>query len=189
MNAAAPDRGREEAPAVLVAEDDDRLRPRLARAFRDRGWRAFEAASCEAVAEVVADQMLDLAVVDLRLGADHGLDAVRVIHDADDETVTLVLTGYGSVATAVAALRAGASDYLAKPADADQLLDAYERARRGVGQEVPPVAVPSLSRVEWEHIQRVLSDCDGNVTRAAALLGLHRRTLQRKLAKRPSPGP
>ena len=110
-------------------------------------------------------------------------------YDADGEPVTLVLTGYGSGAPAVAALRAGASDYLAKPADADQLLGAYERARRGVGQEAPPVAVPSLSRVEWEHIQRVLSDCDGNVTRAAALLGLHRRTLQRKLAKRPSPGP
>lgn len=175
------------APTVLLVEDDMNLRQRLARAFADRGWQAFTAVDPAAAMAVVEDQLLDLAVVDLRLGAASGIEAVGSIRAADAETVILVLTGYGSIATAVAAMRAGASDYLTKPADTDQLVAAFDRVRAGAVPPAPPTAVPSLDQVEWEHIQRVVADCEGNISRAAKLLGVHRRSLQRKLAKRPLP--
>jgi two-component system response regulator RegA len=181
--------GDPEAPTVLIVEDDERFRERLARAFKDRGWDAFAVENPVEAAKAAGDQLADLAIVDLRLGAESGIEAVRAIHDADSETVILLLTGYGSIATAVAAMRAGAADYLTKPADADQLLAAYERVKAGVAGLASHTGVASLDQVEWEHIQRVLSDCDGNISRAARLLGVHRRSLQRKLAKRPLPNP
>jgi two-component system response regulator RegA len=173
-------------PTVLVVEDDPRLRDRLARAFEARGWRALAAADAATAAAAAADHLLDLAVTDLRLGGDSGVDVVARLRAADPETVILVLTGYGSIASAVAAVRLGAADYLTKPADVDQLLAAYDRARAGAVANPPP-EVPSLDQVEWDHIQRVLADCGGNITHAARLLGVHRRSLQRKLAKRPLP--
>jgi two-component system response regulator RegA len=96
-----------------------------------------------------------------------------------------VLTGYGSIATALEAVRLGARHYLTKPADVDEILSAFDRERPGPSP--PPAAAPSLARVEWEHINRVLADCDGNVSQAARVLGIHRRSLQRKLAKFPAP--
>lgn len=99
-----------------------------------------------------------------------------------------MLTGYGSIATAVAAMRQGADDYLTKPLTADQIFKAARGKLEGERVEGPPQKAPSLDQVEWEHIQRVLQDCDGSVSRAAAKLGVHRRSLQRKLAKRPMPG-
>jgi two-component system response regulator RegA len=174
-------------PTVLIVEDDERFRERLARAFEDRGWQTFIAADPETASKVAVEQLADLAVVDLRLGTESGIEAVRVIHEADSETVILLLTGYGSIATAVAVMRAGAADYLTKPADVDQLLAAYERVKAGATGPAPQVAVASLDQVEWEHIQRVMADCDGNISRAARLLGVHRRSLQRKLGKRPLP--
>ena len=115
-----------------------------------------------------------------------GLELVAELHTLDPSTLLLVLTGYGSIATAVEALRRGAADYLPKPVDADELLAAIRR--RGASVEPadePALLAPSLARAEWEHIQRVLADVDGNVSEAARRLGLHRRSLQRKLQKYP----
>jgi two-component system response regulator RegA len=176
-------------PTVLLVEDDVRLSTRLARAFTDRGWTAMTASEPATALSQARDHLVDLAIVDLRLGKESGIEAVRAIAEADAETVILLLTGYGSIATAVAALKAGAADYLTKPADADQLLAAYERAKAGTHAQEIPTAVPSLDQVEWEHIQRVLTECEGNISHAAKLLGVHRRSLQRKLAKRPLPNP
>jgi len=117
-----------------------------------------------------------------------GLDIVRELHKLDDTTCIIMLTGYGSIATALAATKLGASHYLSKPADADQILTAYQHIVTGEfdgERESAKTKVPSLARVEWEHIQRVISDCDGNISQAARLLGIHRRSLQRKLAKYP----
>jgi two-component system response regulator RegA len=118
--------------------------------------------------------------VDLRLPGDSGLRVIRELKALDTSTVVVVLTGYGSIATAVESMKLGAASYLTKPADADQIVAAFEGTQPG-----PDVEAPSLARVEWEHIQRILADCGGNVSQAARVLGIHRRSLQRKLAKYP----
>jgi len=180
--------------SVLIVDDDATFRERLVRAFERRGLDARGAADgAEALALAEADSP-ELAVVDLRMPESHGLDVVKGLLAIDNTTRVVVLTGYGSIATAIEAMRLGAVHYLQKPADAEQILAAL----RGAGREPEPATtaprdplgeadVPSLARVEWEHIQRVLQDCDQNVSRAARLLGLHRRSLQRKLGKHPGP--
>jgi two-component system response regulator RegA len=174
-----------EAQTLLLVDDDETFRARLARAFRERGFAVREAPDGERALALARDESPELAVVDLRMPGPGGLDLVRGLHEIDPTTRIVVLTGYGSIATAVEAIRRGAVDYVAKPADADDLLAAFARA--GAGDAAPEAdhAVPSLARVEWEHINRVLADCGGNVSQAARLLGLHRRSLQRKLAKYP----
>jgi two-component system response regulator RegA len=173
---------------ALIVDDDEVFRQRLCRALCDRGWEAYGAASYAQAIEQAAATIPNLAIVDLRLPGADGLEIVEQLHRVDETTCIIMLTGYGSIATALAATRLGANHYLSKPADADQILDAYQRITLGgpggPGDE-EPAPVPSLARVEWEHIQRVLADCDGNISRAAKLLGLHRRSLQRKLAKYP----
>jgi two-component system response regulator RegA len=168
---------------LLVVDDDEAFRSRLVRAFRERGYDAVGAADHEAALTIARDESPELALVDLRLPGKSGLDVVRDLRQLDPTTVVVVLTGYGSIATAVESVKLGASTYLTKPVDTDQVLAAFE------GESVPatgPQSVPSLARVEWEHIQRVLADCGGNISQAARLLGIHRRSLQRKLAKYPS---
>jgi len=171
---------------VLVVDDDRVFRERLVRALRDRGLDALGAASLDDGVGQATATPLDYAVVDLRLGAGSGLHVVRRLHELDPCTRIVMLTGYGSIATALDAVRSGATSYLTKPADVDEILAALHHDGKP-STEPPEVAVPTLDRVEWEHIDRVLVRCGGNVTRAAVLLGLHRRSLQRKLAKRPSP--
>jgi len=178
----------------LVLENDERLRQTLGRALRGRGHEVEEIPSLAELDEVLSTEearALDCAVVDLRLEDGSGLEAVERLLARWPAIRIVVLTGYGSIATAVEAMRLGVVDYLTKPADADQILDALTPgAAEGAPSEerpLPRVQSPSLERVEWEHIQRVLRDCGGNITRAAAQLGLHRRTLQRKLAYRPPP--
>lgn len=173
----------EPARTVLLVEDDDTFRNRLARAFRDRGFLVTEAASIEEAAAAAHDDTPELAVVDLRLPRGSGLDVVRDLLALDPTTAVVVLTGYGSIATALEAVRLGARHYLAKPADADQILAALDGHPSSANAQGD---VPSLARVEWEHIQRVLHDCDGNISQAARLLGIHRRSLQRKLTKYPT---
>ena len=178
-----------QAPSILLVDDDAPLRERLARAFRGRGFEAHCAADVEEAIGIARRESPELAVVDLRMPGGSGLALVQVLHELDPATRIVVLTGYGSIATALEAVRLGAVHYLTKPADVDELLAAFARAdaplKRG---DVPlPEEVPSLARTEWEHIQRVLTDCGGNVTQAARLLGIHRRSLQRKLSKRPLP--
>jgi two-component system response regulator RegA len=177
----APDRS---APTVLIVEDDERFRERLARALSARGCDVRAVSSVDEAVAAASQESPELAVVDLKLPTGSGLDVVRAIHGIDPTTKIVVLTGYGSIATALESVRLGATHYLTKPVDADQVLAAFEG--RGGALEQPPVEVPSLGRVEWEHIQRVLADCDGNVSQAARLLGIHRRSLQRKLSKFPS---
>lgn len=174
--------------AALVVDDDDIFRNRLCKAFTARGWEAIGAADGASALELAAQSSPDLAVVDLRLPGMNGLDIVEGLRRLDETTCIIMLTGYGSIATALTATKRGADHYLGKPADADQILSVYKKISAGSGDsgvEVGVQAVPSLARVEWEHIQRVLTDCDGNVSQAAKLLGLHRRSLQRKLAKYP----
>jgi two-component system response regulator RegA len=169
---------------LLVVEDDDVLRCRLARAFRERGFEVREAVTSAEAESASREEPPSHALVDLRLGDGSGLDVVRALASLRPPPSVVVLTGYGSIATALEALRQGARHYLAKPADVDEILAAFEREESGSAP--PPVAAPSLARVEWEHINRVLADCGGNVSLAARVLGIHRRSLQRKLQKHPS---
>jgi len=177
----------ENAISVLVVDDDEIFRERLARALRARGHEARVAADGEEALRLAQEESPEYAIVDLRMPGIQGLDVVRELLAIDPTTRILILTGYGSIATAMAAVRLGAVDYLAKPADLDQILAALQRS----SADEPPTPgadeVPSLARVEWEHIQRVLQDCGGNISQAAKALGIHRRSLQRKLAKHPVP--
>lgn len=168
--------------SLLVVDDDAPFRERLVRAMRDRGFEAVGVADHQSAIDSAGDDSPELALVDLRLPGQSGLEVVRDLKRLDPATVIVVLTGYGSIATAVESIKLGAASYLTKPADADQIVAAFD------GVQPPETAeIPSLARVEWEHIQRVLTDCNGNVSQAARLLGMHRRSLQRKLAKLPQP--
>ena len=172
-----------DARSILLVDDDDVFRTRLGKAFADRGFEVRTAANAEVGIDLARQESPELAVVDLRMPGASGLEVVRELCAIDPATVIVMLTGYGSIATAVEAVRAGAIHYLTKPVDIDQILAAF--AGKPLSQESAPPDVPSLARVEWEHIQRVLCDCDGNISQAARLLGLHRRSLQRKLSKDP----
>ena len=176
------------ARSLLIVEDDDVLRGRLARAFRERGFEVREASDAKDASDLARREPPEYAVVDLRLQGASGLEVVQALGAIDPTTVIVVLTGYGSIATALEAIRLGATHYLSKPADVDEILAGFARAERSAGDAPPsPDGTPSLARVEWEHINRVLADCGGNVAKAARILGIHRRSLQRKLAKFPLP--
>jgi len=172
--------------SVLVVEDDAVLRQRLARAFRDRGYDVREACDYETALAAAREEAPEYAVVDLRMPGRSGIDVVRGLLELDPATVAVVLTGYGSIATAIEAVKAGAAHYLTKPAHVDEIISAFDRRGQAGDSGAADDYVPSLARVEWEHINRVLSDCGGNVSKAARLLGLHRRSLQRKLSKFPA---
>lgn len=168
---------------ILVVDDDSIFRNRLCRAFRDRGCEAYEAATAQETYHLASNVSPDLVLLDLKMPGLSGLDLVQNIKKLDATIAVIILTGYGSIATAMQALKLGADHYLSKPADADQILAAYRDLDREATEKQAPTTVPSLARVEWEHIQRVLSDCSGNISQAAKLLGIHRRSLQRKLSK------
>jgi two-component system response regulator RegA len=184
-----------EHPTLLVVDDDAVLRDRLVRAFRDRGYESVGAPDGEKALELAANDPPEFAVIDLRMPGRSGLDVVRELLALEPATGIVVLTGYGSIATAVEAIRLGAKHYLTKPADADEILrafhadDAAATLPTGSALTAPgapsETETPSLARTEWEHIQRVLADVNGNVSEAARRLGLHRRSLQRKLSKYP----
>jgi two-component system response regulator RegA len=172
--------------SLLVVDDDVTFRTRLVRALGDRGLEVTAAGSYDEAIAAAQQDTPELALVDLRLPTRSGLDVVRALKALDATTVIVVLTGYGSIATAVESVKLGAATYLTKPVDADQILAAFNgESTADAGQGT--FAVPSLARVEWEHIQRVLGDCGGNLSQAARLLGIHRRSLQRKLSKDPVP--
>lgn len=178
------------APTLLLVDDDDVFRERLARAFRERGFVVDTHGSVDSALTGIADasESPEFAVVDLRMPGASGLELVRILHGRDPATRIVVLTGYGSIATAVQAVKDGAADYLSKPLDFPRILAALLGTQDTPDAEQREVdfASPSLARIEWEHIQRVLLECDGNITRAAKTLGLHRRSLQRKLDKYPA---
>ena len=171
---------------VVVIDDDEIFRTRLCRAFAQRAWRALGAPSGEVATGLVEEHEPDLVVIDLRLAEESGLDVIGQVRKRDAEAKIIMLTGYGSIATALTAIKEGADDYISKPADVEQILAAYRKAMGNDAAEndETPLA-PSLARVEWEHMQRVLADCGGNISKAARVLGIHRRSLQRKLEKYP----
>jgi two-component system, response regulator RegA len=168
--------------SLLIVDDDASFRTRLARAMEKRG---FAPVMAETVAEGLAASRSDppaYAVVDLRLEDGNGLDVVEALREARPDSRIIVLTGYGAIATAVAAVKIGAVDYLSKPADADDVEKAL--LSNGAYKPAPPENPMSADRVRWEHIQRVFELCDRNVSETARRLNMHRRTLQRILAKR-----
>ncbi len=172
--------------SILLVDDDENFRERMARALRDRGHEVRIAASPAEAERLAAEDSPECAVVDLRMPGGSGLDVVSALRSIDPATAVVVLTGYGSIATALEAVRRGALHYLQKPVDADELLAAFARGGPLPVDEAPAEpAAPSLARAEWEHIQRVLADAAGNVSEAARRLGLHRKSLQRKLLKHP----
>lgn len=176
----------EAAEEILVVDDDETFRKQLARAFKRRGFEVHRAANYEEAMVIAAEIPMHLAVLDLRMPGEDGLTLLRDLLEQQPELEALVLTGYGSIATAVDAVRLGAVNYLQKPADADDILAAFERGHKPPLEEADrDYDAPSLERAEWEHIQRVLADCGGNISKAARRLGIHRRTLQRKLDRGP----
>lgn len=175
-----------EAQTLLLVDDDDAFRERLAKALVKRGYAVRTAKSGVEAVQLAEQDSPELAIVDLRMPGEWGLHVVRELLRVDSETRIVMLTAYGSIATALEAVRLGAKGYLQKPATVDEIELAFRRLDGA--PEAPPDApneVPSLARAEWEHINRVLTECDGNIRKAARLLGLHRRTLQRKLSKFP----
>lgn len=165
--------------SFLVVDDDDVFRRRLSQALADRGFVPRDAKDGATALALAGEESPEHAVVDLRMPGMTGLDVVRALHELDPGTRIVVLTGWGSVPTAVEAMRLGATGYLQKPCTVDEILAGF------TGQTPADVTQVSLARSEWEHIQRVLADCDGNVSEAARRLKLHRRSLQRKLQKHP----
>jgi two-component system response regulator RegA len=174
-----------DAPSILIVDDDATLRERLAAAFRARGLDARTASSCEQARELAAQDPPELAVVDLRMPGRSGLELIRELKAIDPETKIVVLTAYGSIATTIDAMKLGAVYYLQKPADADDVLAAFQRSEAPTPGVTLEFSAPSLERVRWEHINLILGDCDNNVSEAARRLKLHRRTLQRILQKYP----
>jgi two-component system response regulator RegA len=169
------------APSLVVVDDDHRFAETLRAEFQHLGYQV-ETASC--LADLAALRArFDYAVVDLRIGHDSGLDAIEWIRQRSPQVRIVVLTGYGSIATAVQATKLGAVNYLAKPVDVETI----ERALRADDPEDEPIPVPeqfqSLARHEREYIEYVLAECEGNISRAARRLGIHRQSLQRKLRK------
>ena len=168
---------------LLLLDDDAPLRNRLGRALETRG---FQVTLVESVAEALAALRAAppaFAVLDMRLEDGSGLKVVEAVRDARPDAKIIMLTGYGNIATAVAAVKAGAVDYLSKPADADDVVKALLAAATG-STPAPPENPMSADRVRWEHIQRIYELCNHNVSETARRLNMHRRTLQRILAKR-----
>ncbi len=172
---------------ILVVDDDAMFRDRVVRALANRGYRAFGASGMRDAVAQAQSISPDCIFLDLRLGDKNGLDVLPEIKRAAPQARIIILTGYGSIATAVTALQHGAADYLTKPVNIEQIITYAGGTKTGMPAASQPYSIPPLDRVEWEHIHRVLQDCDGNISRAAAVLGIHRRSLQRKLAKRPFP--
>ena len=167
---------------LLVVDDDNPFRERLARAMEKKGFEVFQAESVEKGIQSAKDRKFGFAVVDLRLTDGNGLDVVKQIQISNPTSRIIMLTGYGNIPTAVASIKEGAIDYLAKPADADDvekaiLADPEKKAE-------PPENPMSADRVKWEHIHRVFELCNRNVSETARRLKMHRRTLQRILSKR-----
>ncbi|MFC5344926.1 ActR/PrrA/RegA family redox response regulator transcription factor [Brevundimonas staleyi] len=166
---------------LFLLDDDQALRTRMGRALEARGFEVTTAGSVGEAVELLRSHQPAFAVLDMRLEDGNGLRIVEAIRERRDDARIVMLTGYGAIATAVAAVKAGAVDYLSKPADADDVVKAL--LATGDAPE-PPENPMSADRVRWEHIQRVYELCDHNVSETARRLGMHRRTLQRILAKR-----
>jgi len=168
----------------LLVDDDEVFVDVLARSFKRMDFDVRTALSCDEALVVANDFAPDHAVVDLRIAAESGLDLISSLIALNPNMKIVMLTGYASVATAVEAIKLGAVHYLMKPATVDDILEAFDK-KSGDASVSPAENPPSVQRLEWEHIQKVLQEHDNNISAAARALGMHRRTLQRKLQKRP----
>jgi two-component system, response regulator RegA len=177
----------EQRRTLLIADDDERFRDRLAKALEARAFMVYTAADNPSALGIAASHRIERAIVDLRMPGPGGLHLIRELIAQQSGMEIVVLTGYGSIATAVEAMRLGARDYLTKPCHADRILAAFEADPPAARDENLEYEIPSLARLEWEHIERVLRECNGNISKTARVLGMHRRTLQHKLAKFPVP--
>ena len=168
--------------SLLIVDDDNPFRERLARAMEKKGFEVIQAEGVQKGIDSVKENKPGFAVVDLRLGDGNGLEVVKQIQTSNSKSRIIMLTGYGNIPTAVAAIKEGSIDYLAKPADADDV----EKARLAdpLKKAAPPENTMSADRVKWEHIHRVFELCNRNVSETARRLKMHRRTLQRILSKR-----
>ena len=168
--------------SILVIDDDDVFRKRLARAVRDRNIKVFEAANGTDACLTLKEFQPEAAVLDLKIKQESGLNILKELLKINQNLKVVVLTGYGTITTAVEALKSGAVNYLTKPIDTDSILAAFNNTPSTNKQFDE---VPNLEQVEWDHINRVIADHDGNISQASKSLGIHRRSLQRKLSRTP----
>ncbi|HEB55433.1 MAG TPA: response regulator transcription factor [Gammaproteobacteria bacterium] len=170
---------------LIIIDDDETFAQVLSKALAKQGYDTQHALNCKQALTLAQQMRPDYAIVDLRIGQESGLNLIQQLKSLNIDMHILILTGYASIATAVEAIKLGAAHYLTKPADTREIINALQKQDADPGVE--PSAHPlSVKRLEWEHLQKVLLDHDGNISAAARALGMHRRTLQRKLAKKPS---
>lgn len=170
---------------LLVIDDDETFAQVLSGALKKQGYDAVHALNCTQALALAQQTRPDYAIVDLRIGQESGLSLIQQLRSLNTDMHILILTGYASIATAVEAIKLGAAHYLTKPADTQEIIRALQKQE--ADPDIEPSAHPlSVKRLEWEHLQKVLLDHDGNISAAARALGMHRRTLQRKLTKKPS---
>ena len=174
----------EEKPSLLLVDDDEAFLAVLSSAMKKRGFAVTSANSAETGFEAAKIEPPEFAVVDLKMGGNSGLVLVRQLASLEAGTRIVVLTGFASIATAVEAIKLGATHYLAKPVDADEIVSAFGKQTGDADIELANNPL-SVDRLEWEHLQRVLAENDGNISATARSLNMHRRTLQRKLGKNP----
>ncbi len=177
-------------PHLMIIDDDQRFRDRLALSMSKRGYQVLAFAEGQQAIKYLStqteDQAIKYAIVDLKLAGEWGLNVVEELITIQPQLIIIVLTAYGSIATAIEALKLGALNYLQKPVSIDEIENALlNKSYLPEQTKADDVETASLARVEWEHINRVLTECDGNIRQSAQKLGMHRRTLQRKLAKFP----
>lgn len=168
----------------LIVDDDLTLAGMLERVLQRRGFSTISASDAARALQLTNSYIFERAIVDLKLGSDSGLHLIRELKLRQPEMAIVMLTGYSSISTAVEAVKLGAVNYLCKPADADEILAAFGEQKQQLSTE-PTYTPLSIDRLEWEHIQKILQENDGNISATARALGMHRRTLQRKLHKRP----
>jgi two-component system, response regulator RegA len=171
----------------LLVDDDSLYLRTLQRSLAKRGVQTVTAANAADAVQLAAENKLDFALLDLRLATESGLDLIKPLRQAQPAMRIVLITGYASVATAVEAIKRGADDYLLKPTTVDSILRTLSAVPIADAGAAPASTMTPLSRLEWEHIHQALAETNGNVSVAARLLGMHRRSLQRKLAKRPGP--
>jgi len=175
-----------EKETILLVEDDDVFSRVISRALGHRGYEVFHAAQVDSAIALIETKSLDYAILDLNLGGHTSLELIPLLKEANLSIRILILTGYASIATAVEAIKLGADNYLAKPADTDEIVAALIEKPAGQARKTDANMEPmSVRRLEWEHIQKVLMENEGNISATARHLKMHRRTLQRKLQKRP----
>ena len=167
--------------SLLVVDDDLPFRERLSRSMEKKGFNVESAESFSLASKIIENKNYDYAIVDMRLSDGSGLELIKIIQSKSPGTKSLLLTGYGNIATAVAAIKSGAIDYLPKPAEIDQIYDALTNSKEVLPP--PPENPMTADRIRWEHIQRVFIQCNRNVSETARRLRMHRRTLQRILNK------